>query len=257
MARDIGTVVREICLGLPQTEEFVSHGTPNFRIARGRSFATYCVNSHGDGRIALWLKAADGAQQRLVEEDPDLFFVPPYVGPAGWIGVNLDRGLDWTAVMQLVRDAWKTVASPRRLNELGPPAIVRPPDISIEPATFDPLGCGAGLALLERVRELALALPGSSESTQFGSPVWRIGKRCFAVLHHDREHVRLKTWVGVDAQHLYTGDARFRIPPYIGHKGWISLALEPDEPDWSEVRSLLKQSWRHFAPAKLAKALPD
>lgn len=258
MVRDIPAVVREICLDLPRAEEFLSHGSPNFRIAKGRSFAMLSVNTHGDRRIALWLRAAPGDQERYVADDPEVYFVPPYVGPAGWLGVNLDRGLPWPEVVRQVREAWKTVANSRMLCELGPALAVRPPDIDIDPADFDPLSTGAGLALLERVRALAMALPQTTEATQFGNPVWKAaGKRGFAILHADIDAIRLHTWVGVDAQHLYTADPRFRIPPYIGHKGWIALALQPEEPDWDEVRSLLTQSWRHFAPAKLAKSLPD
>lgn len=258
MARDIPAVVREICLDLPRAEEFLSHGSPNFRVAKGRSFATLALNTHGDARIALWLRAPPGDQERYVAEDPEVYFVPPYVGPAGWLGLNLDRGLPWPEVVRQVREAWKTVASSRLLSELGAPIAVQPPECSVDPVDFDPLSVGLGRVLLERVRALALALPQSTEATQFGHPVWRVaGKRGFAVLHGDASGIRLQTWVGVDAQHLHTADPRFRIPPYMGHKGWISLALECEEPDWDEVRSLLRQSWCHFAPLKLQQTLRD
>lgn len=251
-------MVREICLDLPRAEEFLSHGSPNFRVAKGRSFATLAINTHGDGRVALWLRAPPGDQERYVAEDPEVYFVPPYVGPSGWLGLNLDRDLPWPEVVRQVREAWKTVANVRLLRELGAPIVVQPPDSSIDPLDFDPLSAGVGHALLARVRALALALPLSSEATQFGHPVWRVaGKRGFAVLHAAADAIRLQTWVGVDAQHLYTADPRFRIPPYVGHKGWISLALTPEDPDWDTVRSLLRQSWRHFAPVKLQRTLSD
>ena len=94
MPRDISQAVRDACLWLPEAEEFVSHGSPNFRV-RGKTFATYAVNHHGDGRVALWLNAPAGAQELHVEAEPRHFFVPPYVGPRGWLGVILDRGIDW------------------------------------------------------------------------------------------------------------------------------------------------------------------
>ena len=53
LARDLHQAVRDVCLWLPEAEEFVSHGAPNFRV-RGKTFATYTVNHHGDGRVALW-----------------------------------------------------------------------------------------------------------------------------------------------------------------------------------------------------------
>ena len=66
MTKDISQAVREVCLSFPETEEFVSHGSPNFRVRKGKIFATYVVNHHGDGRIALWLNAPDGAQAHYV-----------------------------------------------------------------------------------------------------------------------------------------------------------------------------------------------
>src|ERR1700759_4102749 len=77
MARDTHESVRKACLWLPEAEEFVSHGSPNFRV-RGKSFATYVVNHHGDGRVALWLTAPSGAQGLYVGADPKRFFGPPY-----------------------------------------------------------------------------------------------------------------------------------------------------------------------------------
>ena len=91
-ARTIEAVVRELCLAFPDAEEFVSHGSPNYRATKGKTFATYLVNHHGDGRIALWLPMPPGAQDSHVKLQPKHFFVPPYVGPRGWLGVNLDTG---------------------------------------------------------------------------------------------------------------------------------------------------------------------
>lgn len=105
MAKDINQAVREVCLSLPETEEYLSHGSPNFRVLKGKTFATYVVNHHGDGRIALWLNAPEGAQAHYVGAEPRHFFVPPYVGPSGWLGVNLDTGVSWKRIAALVREA--------------------------------------------------------------------------------------------------------------------------------------------------------
>ena len=104
LADDFHRAVREVCLWLPDAEEFVSHGSPNFRV-RGKTFATYAVNHHGDGRVALWLNALPGAQELHVRADSTHFFIPPYVGPRGWLGVSLDRGIAWKRVAALVREA--------------------------------------------------------------------------------------------------------------------------------------------------------
>src|SRR6185295_7652846 len=79
-AKDINQAVREVCLWFPESAEVLSHGSPDFRV-RGKTFATYVVNHHGDGRVALWLNAPAGAQELYTKEEPKHFFVPPYVGP--------------------------------------------------------------------------------------------------------------------------------------------------------------------------------
>lgn len=90
--------VRQICLSLPGAYEKLSHGSPCFFIEKKRQFCSYVDNHHGDGRVALWLTAGPGIQEMLIAEDPDVYFRPPYVGPSGWIGVRLDRDLDWATI---------------------------------------------------------------------------------------------------------------------------------------------------------------
>src|SRR4051812_21545424 len=85
-------LVRKICLGLPDIEEKVAWGEPTWRV-HGKLFAMFSNNHHGDGRIAVWCNAPPGAQQDLVAADPKHFFVPPYVGVGGWIGINLNTKL--------------------------------------------------------------------------------------------------------------------------------------------------------------------
>jgi hypothetical protein len=108
--------LREICLALPETSERLSHGAPTFFIREKRAFLMVLTDHHGDGRFAIWCAAADGMQAMLVEADPDKFFVPPYVGHRGWLGVRLDRGLDWDELAGIAEDAYAEVA-PARLVE--------------------------------------------------------------------------------------------------------------------------------------------
>jgi hypothetical protein len=105
--------LRTICLGLPETSERLSHGAPTFFIRGKRPFVMVLTNHHGDGRFAIWCPAPTGLQQMLVEADPERFFVPPYVGQRGWLGVRLDRGLDWDELTGIVEDAFAEVASPK------------------------------------------------------------------------------------------------------------------------------------------------
>jgi hypothetical protein len=107
--------VRKLCLGLPEAHEVEAWGEPTFRV-KNKLFATYAAanNHHGGGRNAVWCKAAAVNQQLMVEAAPERFFVPPYVGPSGWIGVYLDGDVDWDELQGLLWDAWRLTA-PRKL----------------------------------------------------------------------------------------------------------------------------------------------
>ena len=106
--------VREACLALPEVTERLSHGAPSFFVRDRRCFVMVMDDHHGDGRFPLWCAAPEGMQHALVAGAPDSYFVPPYVGHRGWIGVRLDRGLPWDEVAGAIEDAWVEVA-PKRL----------------------------------------------------------------------------------------------------------------------------------------------
>jgi hypothetical protein len=110
--------VREICLALPETSERLSHGAPTFFVREKRAFLMVLTNHHGDGRFAIWCAAPDGMQKMLVEGDPERFFVPPYVGHRGWLGVRLDRGIHWDELAGIAEDAYADVA-PAKLVEVA------------------------------------------------------------------------------------------------------------------------------------------
>jgi predicted DNA-binding protein (MmcQ/YjbR family) len=110
------TRLRKLCLGLPEAHEVEAWGEPTFRV-RNKLFAMYAAanNHHGGGRPAVWCKAGPGNQAFMVRAAPARFFVPPYVGPSGWIGVWLDGAVDWSELADLLRDSYRLVA-PKRLR---------------------------------------------------------------------------------------------------------------------------------------------
>jgi hypothetical protein len=110
------TRLRQVCLALPETSERPSHGAPTFFVRGKRAFLMVLTDHHGDGRFAIWCAAPQGVQGALVAADPERFFVPPYVGHRGWLGVRLDRGLDWDEIAGIAEDAYAEVA-PARLVE--------------------------------------------------------------------------------------------------------------------------------------------
>ena len=129
--RDLDGVLdrlRKLCLALPETSERPSHGAPTFFLRGKRPFVMVLTHHHGDGRFAIWCAAAEGTQQMLVEADAERFFVPPYVGHRGWLGVRLDRDLDRDELAGIVEDAYAEVA-PAKLVEAaasaGEPGRIR------------------------------------------------------------------------------------------------------------------------------------
>ena len=104
--------VRRICLSLPDTMEKLSHGEPTFFV-RKKVYVMFANNHHNDGHIAIWLPVAPGSQATLVGTWPSTFFIPPYVGVKGWVGIELDRLSDEDLAAHIVQ-AWRMIA-PRKL----------------------------------------------------------------------------------------------------------------------------------------------
>lgn len=105
--------VRRICFELPETTEKLSHGEPTFFV-RKKVFAMFSNNHHNDGHIAVTVPAPPGVQAMLIESSPEKFYRPPYVGGAGWIGIELARINDDDLAFH-IREAWRLIA-PKKLQ---------------------------------------------------------------------------------------------------------------------------------------------
>ena len=110
--------VRTRAMALPEADEVTSHGMPCFGIVKGKKFAWFTHDHHGDGRTALLVKISGGDEQAaLIELDSDRYFRPAYMGD-GWIGIRLDLGdTDWEAIDEWLRKSWLAVA-PKKLAGL-------------------------------------------------------------------------------------------------------------------------------------------
>lgn len=117
MAKDPIEALRRLCMALPETTERLSHGEPTWFIRDKKTFVTF-ANHHHDNRLAFWCAAPDGSQETRVATDPERFFVPPYVGHRGWLGVFLDVPVDWNEIADIVTEAYRVVAPKKLLVEL-------------------------------------------------------------------------------------------------------------------------------------------
>ena len=112
--------VRAACLALPEVTERLSHGAPSFFVREKKTFVMFLDDHHGDGRLALWCAAPPGVQEEVIGLDPARFFRPPYVGHRGWLGVRLDRGVDWDEIAEICRDAYCAVAPKTLVAQVDP-----------------------------------------------------------------------------------------------------------------------------------------
>ena len=109
--------IRAVALALPGVVERVSHGSPTFFTAEGRKGRTFASvhdeREWHEGRLCLWAAGPPEIQEALVSGAPGRFFVPPYVGHRGWVGVRLDVDVDWDEITGIVRDAYCVVVPPK------------------------------------------------------------------------------------------------------------------------------------------------
>jgi hypothetical protein len=116
------------------------------------------------------------------------------------------------------------------------------------------------LDAVERLRELCLALPETTERLSHGEPTWFVrGKKTFVMFadhHHDD---RLAFWCaappGVQEELVAEDPERFFRPPYVGHRGWLGVYLDV-EVDWAEVAEIVADAYCRIAPKSLAALLP-
>lgn len=214
----------------------------------------YIVNHHGDGNIALWLPMSHDQQSAYVQDEPKTFFVPPYVGVRGWLGVHLNQGLDWSKVADLVFDAYQRIAPTslaklaQRLNHVKPPSKIP------SRAELNPMNHGRNKKILQQLAKLCLALPETIQVSQFGQPSFKAGKKTFATLASYNGNLSISTWVGIDQQGMLGFDPRYKIPAYTGTNGWIALDLN-NSLDWDEIKQLVLQSYQHFALKRMLAQL--
>lgn len=109
------TQLLSICEALPEID--ISGDQHLALRVRGKTFAYYLDDHHGDGIVSLCCKSTPQRQRELVSRHPGKYYVPAYVGPKGWVALRLDLPfIDWDEVADLVFNAYRLQA-PRRLAE--------------------------------------------------------------------------------------------------------------------------------------------
>jgi hypothetical protein len=118
MSSSILDRLRSICLALPEAREKLSHGSPCWFAGKGKQFAAFDDHHHGVDHVAVWMPQPPGMQEMLVDEAPEVFFRPPYVGHRGWVGMRLDLDPDWGKVAELLQLGFRHVATKKLVAQL-------------------------------------------------------------------------------------------------------------------------------------------
>ncbi len=241
------TRVRQICFDFAGTEEKLSHGAPFFHV-KGKGFVTFANDHHGDGRVAVWCKSTLDEQRRLTKADPDVYFVPPYVGVKGWVGVRLERPTtDFEALAIIVEEAWRSVC-PKSLVAAKP----KPPPKAVVYPTTDPEVVRDALA---RITAICEALPGSVTETSSWQTAFRVGKKPYAYFY-DNVHrdgivaVCFRADRDEAAELVEAHPKRYYLPPYIGAKGWLAMRVDGAKVSWKELARRVTESHEAVAPKR-------
>jgi hypothetical protein len=97
--------IRAICMALPNVTEKLSWGEPTWR--SGKIFAMLSTYHHGDDHVSVLVPAEPGVAGMLVASNPAQFYVPPYVGGKGWVGIRIDGKPDFDEIAVLIEDAYR------------------------------------------------------------------------------------------------------------------------------------------------------
>jgi len=105
-------------------------------------------------------------------------------------------------------------------------------------------------ATLDRLRELCLSLPGTTEKASWGHPNFCVAGKIFASYgeYDGRLNVGFKT--SKEHQAELVRDARYFVAPYVGKHGWVCQLVEPAFP-WRELEAHVLDSYRRIAPKSL------
>jgi hypothetical protein len=249
--------VRTICLRFPAAEEKLSHGAPAFHV-RGKLFLMFVDDYHGDGRLGVWCKSTLEEQRRLVAADSARYYVPPYVGVRGWVGVRVDQpSPDWIDLSILVEDAWRSVAPPRVVRGQAPGGAGAPPSPPVRVTTDENLAREA----LERLTAICLGLPEAEREREGKHAAFRVRKKTFAYFldNHHGDGVVAACVKGDRREHaalIASHPSRFFLPPYMGPRGYLGVRLDAKGVDWDDLRARVAASYASVAPKALASRMP-
>jgi predicted DNA-binding protein (MmcQ/YjbR family) len=105
--------VRSLCLALPEAFELETWDHPTFRVGGGRG-KIFCTAAPDGSSLTV---KADPEERLALLAQGEPFYVPPYVGGKGWVGIRTDHSrTDWEELAELIATSYCLIA-PKRLAE--------------------------------------------------------------------------------------------------------------------------------------------
>lgn len=105
---------------------------------------------------------------------------------------------------------------------------------------------------LTRLRKICLALPEAVEQETWGEITFRVRGKIFVIAGADGSRFTCKAPHGIQSVLVGADPERFRVPPYVGHRGWVGVSLH-GKPDWAELAAIVKRSYLMTAPKRVAR----
>jgi hypothetical protein len=107
---------------------------------------------------------------------------------------------------------------------------------------------------LERVRNICLTLPETSERLSHGEPTFFAGKKVFTMFadnHHDdgRVAVWLPVPAGLQETLIESAPEIYFKPPYVGWRGWVGIELDAVSDE--DLAYHIQVAWELVAPKRL------
>jgi predicted DNA-binding protein (MmcQ/YjbR family) len=131
-----------LCLALPEAERALRGDHADFRV-RGKVFAYFLNDHHGDGIVSVCCRSALGENIDRAHREPARFYLPAYIGARGWFGLRLDRGaVNWKEVANIVELSY-CLAAPKTLARMLDSAA---------PATQSPIVAKVKAPIVKKVK---------------------------------------------------------------------------------------------------------
>lgn len=110
--------VTAICRAFPSAEHQDQGDHTIYRV-RGKVFAYFLDDHHGDGIVSVCVKSQRGENLDRARLEPERFYLPAYIGPRGWFGMRLDRGrVPWREVAEIIGQSYRLTAPKALLKQL-------------------------------------------------------------------------------------------------------------------------------------------